>query len=526
MTIQDAPPKAGRREWLGLGLLVLPTFVVAIDLFVLMLALPTLARSLGADSNEQLWTMDMYGFMLAGFLITMGTLGDRIGRRKLLLIGAGAFAVASLLCAYSTSPEMLIAARALLGIAGAALGPSTLGLIMVMFKDPKQMAAAFGLWGSTFTLGAVFGPVIGGAMLSSFWWGSIFLLGVPIMALAVIAGPFFLPEFRNPQAGRIDPPSVILSLVGLLLVVYGIKTLARDGWEVVPVLAVVVGLLAGVLFVRRQGKVEQPLLDLKLFRIRAISTSLLGQIAYSLTGGGLMLMMMLYFQLVHGLSTLEAGLAMVPGMIGGAVGFAVAPMLAGRFKPALVISVGLAVNAIVIGAVFTQIGTTSSMVLVIVGFAVISFCGAPMAGLGVTLAISNTPPEKAGSTGSLTQMANEFGGTLGMALLGTIGAAVYRVSVAGTIPAGVPAEGAAIAGDSIAGAAGVAAGLPGRLGAELMAPAQLAFMNGLHTVAWTASVVLLAAAVMVATRLRHIPPIGQAVAPAATADEVNAPAAG
>lgn len=515
MTVNDTPPRAGRREWIGLALLVLPTFVVAIDLFVLMLALPAVASDLGADSNQQLWIMDVYGFLLAGLLITMGTLGDRVGRRRLLLIGSAIFAVASLLCAFSTSPEMLIVARALLGVGGAMLGPATLSLIMTMFKDPKQAAAAFGMWGSAFTLGAVFGPIIGGALLAGFGWGSIFLLGVPIMVLTVVLGPAFLPEFRNPQAGRIDVPSVLLSLAGMLLTVYGIKELAREGWAVGPLLALVVGLAAGVQFVRRQRRLEQPLLDLALFRNRTISTSLLGQLAYSLTGGGLMLLMALYFQLVVGLSALQAGLAMVPGMLGGAIGFMVAPVLAGRFRPALVISTGLAINAVVTALVFTQISTTTSIALPIVAFAVTAFCGAPMAGLGVTMAVSSSPPEKAGTTGSLTQMANEFGGTLGIALLGTLAAAVYRLLVADGVPASVPAEAAAGARDSITGAATAAGQLPAPLGAELLGPAMDAFNGSLHSVAWVAAAVLLGAAVLVRTRLAHVPPIGQQAAPAA-----------
>jgi len=221
--------RAGRREWLGLGILALPTFAVAIDLFVLLLALPKVAADLNADGNEQLWTVDIYGFMVAGFLVTMGTLGDRIGRRRLLLIGAAGFGVASCLAAYSVNAEMLLGARALLGIAGATLGPSTLALIGNLFRDPRQQAAAFGLWGMTFTLGALLGPVIGGVLLEQFWWGSVFLAGVPVMVLVFLVGPKVLPEYRNDGAGRLDPASVALSLFALLPTIYGIKQLAATG---------------------------------------------------------------------------------------------------------------------------------------------------------------------------------------------------------------------------------------------------------------------------------------------------------
>ncbi|WP_034273260.1 MFS transporter [Haloechinothrix halophila] len=508
MTTDDAPAPAGAREWFGLVVLALPTFVVAIDLFVLMLALPHMAADLGAGSNQQLWTMDMYGFMLAGFLVTMGTLGDRIGRRKLLLIGAAAFAAASLLAAYSTTPEMLIAARALLGIAGATLGPSTLALIGTLFTDPKQQATAFGIWGGTFTLGALFGPVIGGALLAQFWWGSIFLLGVPIMVLTLLLAPKFLPEFRNPEPGRVDLASVLLSLLALLPIVYGMKELARDGWETLPIVSLVIGLGAGFAFLRRQRSLRDPLLDLDLIRSRVIGTSLVGQLSYATVGGGIMLFMMLYFQLVGGMSTLQAGLAMVPGMAAGALGFTVAPKLGARFRPAHVIAVGLLGSAAAL-VFMTQVGPTSGSAYLIIGFAVFSFCGAPMAGLGTALVMGTSPPEKMGSAGSLAQMANEFGGTLGLAVLGTLGTAIYRFSVDGAIPAGIGESAATAARDSLAGANAVAGELPGDTASALLTPAREAFASGVQTVALTGAVLLVVIAGLVSAKLKSQPPIGQ-----------------
>jgi DHA2 family multidrug resistance protein-like MFS transporter len=505
--VDDAPTKAGRREWLGLAVLALPTFVVAIDLFVLMLALPNLAVTIGAGANEQLWITDIYGFVLAGFLVTMGTLGDRVGRRKLLMIGSVAFSIASILCAYSTSVEMLIVARAVLGIAGATLMPSVMALIATLFKDPKQMATAFGVWAGTFTLGAVFGPIIGGIMLAHFWWGSVFLLGVPLMVILLVAAPKLLPEFNNPQPGKLDPTSVVLSLVALLPVIYGIKELARHGWAVVPVVAIVAGLTFGVTFVRRQRKLADPLLDLKLFDNSAIGTSLAGQLSYSMIGGGIMFMMLLYFQLVAGMSTLEAGLAMVPGMIAGALGFQVGPKLAAKFKPAYVIAIGLVGSALALLSMTLFDGTSGSAFLII-GFVVFSFCGTPMAGLGSNLVVASAPPERAGSAGSLAQMANEFGGTFGLAILGTIGAAVYRATL--DLPSGVPSDAATAASDSLAGAAASTADLPADTAASVMAPAQEAFANGVQSVATIGAVLLLVMAAVVARRLRHVPPLGQA----------------
>jgi MFS transporter, DHA2 family, multidrug resistance protein len=497
---------AGRREWLGLAALALPTFIVAIDLFVLLLALPNLSTDLRAGANQQLWITDIYGFVLAGFLVTMGTLGDRIGRRKLLMIGSAAFLVGSVLCAYAPNAEMLIVARALLGVAGATLMPSSMGLIATLFRDPKQMSTAFGIWAATFTLGAIFGPVIGGFMLNHFWWGSVFLLGVPIMVLLLVVGPKLLPESSNPQPGRLDGTSVVLSLVALLPVIYGIKELARYGWQVVPVLSLVLGLAFGVMFVRRQRGLTNPLLDLRLLRNRTIGTSLIGLLFYSMLGGGLMLMMLLYFQLVAGMSTLEAGLGMVPGMLAGALGFQVGPKLAARFRPAYVMAIGLLGAAAGLVAM-TQFDPESGSATLVIGFAVAAFCGAPMPGLGTNLIVASAPPEQAGSAGSLAQMGNEFGNTLGFAIYGTIGAAVYRAAL--DLPADTPPDVATAAEDSLAGATTATTHLLPDTADAVLGPAQQAFASGVHVVVGIGAIVYVALAALIATRLRHVPPFGQ-----------------
>jgi DHA2 family multidrug resistance protein-like MFS transporter len=508
-TVTAGEVKAGRREWIGLAVLALPTFIVAIDIFVMLLALPKLTEDLGADSNQQLWITDIYGFLLAGFTVTLGTLGDRIGRRKMLLIGAAAFGVLSVVTAYSQSPEMLIVSRALLGIAGATLMPSTLALIANLFQDPVQRGKAFGLWGGTFTLGMIVGPIIGGVLLAHFWWGSVFLLAVPLMAVLLVVGPKVLPEYKNGQPGRLDPPSVVLSLLTMLPIIYGIKELARNGWEPLPVISLAVGLVAGIAFGRRQGKLADPLLDLSLFTNRKIGTTLAGQLSYSTVGGGVMLMMMLYFQLVHGLSTMQAGLAMIPGMAGATLGFSTLPKLATKVRPAYVIAAGMAGVAICLLA-FTTITATSSIAVPIVGFTILSFCGSPMIALGMNLVIGSAPPEKAGSAGSLAQMCTEFGGTLGAAVLGTIGFAVYRSQVADGIPAGIPADSAALAHDSLVGAVGVASTLPGETAGVLLTQANRAFAAGLDTVAGVGGLVVGGMAILIAVFLRQVPPVGQA----------------
>ena len=244
-------PRAGRREWIGLAVIALPCLLYSMDLTVLNLALPSLTADLQPSSSQLLWIVDIYGFLVAGWLIAMGTLGDRIGRRRLLLIGAAAFGLASVLAAFSTSAEMLIATRAVLGIAGATLAPSTLSLIRNMFHDPRQRTFAIGIWATSYSVGGAIGPLLGGVLLEHFWWGSVFLVGVPVMALLLVLGPALLPEFRDPEAGRPDLTSAALSLAAVLAVIYGLKQLAQDGAGWLPALAIVAGLAAGAVFVHR-----------------------------------------------------------------------------------------------------------------------------------------------------------------------------------------------------------------------------------------------------------------------------------
>ncbi len=258
--------RAGRREWIGLAVLALPCLLYAMDLTVLNLAVPHLSADLRPSSTQLLWIVDIYGFLVAGSLVTMGTLGDRIGRRRLLLIGAAAFGAASLVAAWSTSAEMLIAARALLGLAGATVAPSTLSLIRNMFLDPRQRTVAISVWITSFSVGGAIGPLLGGVLLQWFWWGSVFLLAVPVMALLLVLGPLLLPEFRDPQPGRLDLPSAALSVAAVLAVIYGLKQLAQDGLGWPPALSILAGLAVGVVFVRRQHRLADPLLDLRLFR--------------------------------------------------------------------------------------------------------------------------------------------------------------------------------------------------------------------------------------------------------------------
>jgi DHA2 family multidrug resistance protein-like MFS transporter len=471
----------------------------------MLLALPHLSEALKANSTQQLWVIDIYGFMLAGFLITMGTLGDRIGRRKLLLIGAAAFGVASVLSAFSTSAAMLIAARALLGIAGATLTPSTLSLISAMFRDPKQRAFAIGVWGGCFSVGAIIGPVIGGVMLEHFWWGSVFLLGLPAMLLLLVLGPMLLPEHRDPGAGRLDLISVALSLAAILPIIYGFKELARNGWQPLPIMAIVAGAAVGWVFMRRQRRLSDPLLDLRLFASRAFSIALLSLLFNSMLSGTTMAFIMQHLQLVEGLSPLWASLGMIPGMVASIVSFQLTPLLMHRIRPAYLIGTGLAI-AVVGFLVITQASATSGPVVMAVGFAISALGSGPIVTTGTNLVIGSAPPEKAGSAAALTQTSNEFGIALGIGMLGSIGTAVYRSQIAGALPFGIPATAAQAARDTLAGATVAAQHLPNQLATALLTPAREAFTSELHVIATISAILLMGMALLVVIMLRHVRP--------------------
>jgi DHA2 family multidrug resistance protein-like MFS transporter len=496
------PPRAGRREWVGLAVIALPCLVYAMDLTVLNLALPALSEDLRPSSSQLLWIVDIYGFLVAGLLITMGTLGDRIGRRRLLLIGAAAFGLASLLAALSTSAEMLIAARALLGVAGATLAPSTLSLIRNMFDHPRERTFAIGVWITSFSAGAAVGPLVGGLLLERFWWGSVFLPALPVMALLLVVGPRLLPEYRAPDAGRLDLISAAVSLVAVLAVIYGLKQIAQEGVGWVAALWMVGGLAVGVAFVRRQQRLADPLIDLRLFRLPAFNAALAANTFGFFVNFGTAVFIAQYLQLVHGLSPLEAGLWTVPYAGAFVVGALLTPLLVRRIRPGLAIAGGLALAGAGF-ALLTQVDAEDALATLVAGSVVFALGLAPVYTLAADLMVGAAPPERAGAAAGVSETSSEFGGALGIALLGAAGTAVYRGQIEGAVPAGVPPAAAEAARDTLGAAVAAGAQLPDPLALELVDAAREAFTEALQLAAALSAAVAIAAAALAAAMLQR-----------------------
>ena len=494
-------PRAGRKEWIGLAVIALACLLYVMDLSVLYLAVPSLTRDLAPSSAQLLWITDIYGFLVAGFLITMGTLGDRFGRRRVLLFGAAAFGAASILAAFSTSAEMLIVSRAVLGIAGATVAPSTLSLIRNMFLDPQQRTTAIGLWGMSFALGGAVGPLVGGVLLEHFWWGAVFLINVPVMALLLVLGPRLLPEFRDPGAGRPDLASVAMSLTAVLAVIYGLKQVAQNGFGITAALSIVAGVIVGTAFIQRQRSLADPLLDLKLFRLPIFSVSVATNALGGFIAFGTFLYIAQYLQLVLGLSPLKAGLWSLPSSAAVVFGSLVAPAVLRRFRPSIAAAGGLILVALGLG-ILTQADAANGLGVLVGGSVVFALGLGPLFILTTDLIVGSAPPERAGAASAISETGAEFGGALGIAILGSIGTAVYRGRMAETISDAIPSAAADTARDTLGGAIAVAQQLPDRVGVELMSAAHSAFTQGFHVTVGVGAVIALGMAFLVVTKLR------------------------
>lgn len=495
--------KATRREWIGLAVLALPCVLYSMDLSVLNLAVPHLTKDLQPSASELLWIIDVYGFLLAGFLITMGTLGDRIGRRRLLLIGAGAFGAMSVFAAFANSAEMLIFARAALGIAAATLAPSTLSLIRNMFLDDKQRTLAIGIWVGSFSAGGAIGPLVGGVLLEYFWWGSVFLIAVPVMALLLVLGPMLLPEFKDPKAGRLDLASAALATISVLAVIYGMKYTAEHGFSLRALIAVVLGAVLGVVFVRRQKSLSDPMIDISLFRNRVVSSALSINIIALFIAFAVFLFIAQYFQLVLGMGPLEAGLWTAPSGVIFVIGSALAPMLLQRFGAANLISGGLVLTAIGFGFL-SQIGMREDIWIVMTGFLLMCLGLAPVGTASTDLVMSAVAPERAGAASGVSETSFEFGAALGVAVLGSIMAASYR-SIIEQAPLDLSHEILDQARHTLGGALAAAESLTPEQGERLLIVARDAFVRSLRMVCAPGAVLSLFAAALAFKLLK--PPV-------------------
>lgn len=499
MTTDAATAMAGRREWIALAVIALPCLLYSMDLSVLYLAVPSLTAELRLSGSQLLWVSDIYGFTLAGFLITMGTLGDRIGRRRLLLSGAALFGAASVLAAFATSAAMLIAARALLGIAASTLAPSTLSLIRNMFLNPRQRTIAIGIWVTSFSAGSAVGPALGGLLLHFFWWGSVFLIAVPVMVLLLAVGHTLLPEYRDPQPGRFDLVSAGLSLVSVLAMVYGVTEFAATGTGRVPVACFLAGCAFGLAFLHRQRKLTEPLMNLRLFHRSAFTAALTANTLSLFLIFGTFFLTSQYLQLVLGFSPLKAGMWSVPPSCGFFVGALIAPALMRRRGAGSTMACGLAVAAVGL-ALLTQVPGNGGygLALTLAGSALLTLGVSPVVTLATDLIVSAVPPAQAGQASGLSETGTELGGALGIALLGSVTTAVFRGHLHETATAGGRPE-------TLADAARAAATLPGSAGSSLLDAARDAFTQGLHVAAAVSVLIAVLLAVLTAITLRRRP---------------------
>ncbi|WP_294944089.1 MFS transporter [uncultured Microbacterium sp.] len=491
--------RVGWRGWLALIVLMLPVLLVSVDNTVLSFALPDIALSLNPSSAQQLWIIDAYPLVLAGLLVTMGTLGDRFGRRRMLLIGATGFAAASVLAAFAPSAAWLIAARAGMGVFGAMLMPSTLSLLRSIFTDRDQRRMAIAVWASMFSAGAALGPIVGGILLEHFAWGSVFLMSVPVLVPLLILAPLLVPESRDPRPGRIDPISIALSMLTMVPIVYAIKEVAVHGFGVLPVVLTIAGLGFGVVFVRRQLASAQPMLDMRLFARGTFSGALLVNLLSVVSLVGFLYFVAQHLQLIVGLSPMEAGFALVPGMAAMIVAGLLVVPIARRVSARVIVPIALSFSVIAYLLVPGAVGD-GALALLIAAFVLLGI------GIGAAETVSNelilasAPPAKAGAASAVSETAYELGAVLGTAVLGGILTAAYRTGI--VLPAGVEGAPADAARETLAGAMTVAGTLDGATADALRTAAAHAFDAGVGITAVIGAVLVAIAAVIAATTLK------------------------
>ncbi|MEB0286319.1 MFS transporter [Cryobacterium sp. 10S3] len=493
------PGAAPVLRWWALAVLMLPVLLVSIDNTVLNLALPQISEALSPSGTQLLWVIDIYPLVLAGLLVSMGSLGDRIGRRRLLLIGSAGFGAMSVIASFAPSIEWLILDRAALGVFGAMLMPPTLALLRSVFTERNERRLAIAIWASGFAAGSALGPVVGGLILENGEWGSVFLLAVPLLLPLLVVAPLIVPESRDPNPGAIDVPSILLSLLTMFPIVFGIKTLADSGFGVAGTVSIAVGLVAGILFAHRQRRLHEPMLDLALFRrgsfSGAVGVNFLSVVA--LVGG--LFFVSQYLQLVLGLEPLAAGLVLVPGLVAMILAGLIVVPIARRIRPSIVIPVGLLFSAAgytafaIGGAGFGPAGVAVAFVALGIGI------GAAET-VSNELIVASAPPEKMGAASAVGETAYELGAVLGTTVLGSILTSAYRSAV--VLPDGLGAGQRAAAGETLGGAVAVAAELPAGAGRMLLESAREAFLTGIGPTAWIGAGLVVVAAMVAWVALR------------------------
>ncbi|MGW2153220.1 MFS transporter [Nonomuraea sp. NPDC001699] len=496
-------PRATTRTWIGLAVLVLPMLLIAIDGMVLVFALADITQDLKPTGTQQLWMLDIYSLLLAGLLITMSTLGDRFGRRKVLLIGAVVFAIASTLGALSTEPWMLIGSRALLGVAGATIMPGTLSLIRNMFLDRNQRRTAMAVWSAMGALGAAAGPIVGGWIIETFSWHAAFLMNIPVMVLLLILAPFLVPESKNPSPGNIDVASIVLSLAGMISFVYGVKTFAEGKEPGIGFVTFFAGLLLLALFVIRQLRMPVPMINVRLFKVRAFTGAVLTDLLSIFSLVGALFALTQFLQLVVGLSVIQSALWMLPQAAVSAFAGFIAAALVKRIPTSIIVSVGVLITAGGFATLLTLTPDTEpwriAIALCLVGLG---------AGVGMTLTndliMSSVRPEQSGQAAAISESAYELGTAFGTAILGSVLLGFYRTGLADAAPAGLPAGVLAAAKETLAAALFYAQELPSAIGAALAMAATDSFTTALARTGGIAALILLAVAVFAGIMLRGV----------------------
>jgi DHA2 family multidrug resistance protein-like MFS transporter len=496
----SSPRRATAKQWAGLVVLMLPVLLVAVDNTVLSFALPSISAALQPSGTELLWIIDIYPLVLAGLLVPMGSLADRLGRRRLLLLGSAGFAATSALAAYAPNAETLIAARTLLGLFGAMLMPSTLSLLRHLFPDREQRRLAVAIWATGWAAGAALGPVVGGTLLEHFWWGSVFLLAVPVLSLLLMLGPVFLPESRDPAPGRIDPASIALSMVAMVPLVYGIKSFAHDGFSGHALTWTGVGFAAGATFIQRQLNRSDPMLDVRLFRTGAFGGAVAVNLLSVFSLVGFLFFSSQHLQLVLGLSPMESSFVLVPGLVAMVIaGLAVVPLVR-LVHPSRVVAGGLLLAGTGYATV-TVVGHGASAVALMVAFVLVALGIGSAETISNDLVVSTVPAHRAGAASAISETAYEVGAVLGTAVLGSILTASYRSAV--DIPRALGDADAAAATETLGGATAVAADLPAGQAEALLTSARAAFDSGVALTSGIGVMFMVFAAVVAILSLRN-----------------------